>query len=143
MKTRTLLLLAVASGLIILVAGSIKLFLIADDEPSPHLAIGASGTAGDMSVTVTSVDQVDGQTFVGVRLVGADDADGASSWVLGVVGEQLRPLAPPSSIGPACSATTAVVAVDCVLAFRTDKSPGVLRYERAGQTLRWDIESPD
>ena len=143
MKTRTLLLLAVASGLVILVAGSIKLFLIADDEPPAHLVIGGTGTIGDMTVTVNSVDHLDGQTFVGVRLVGADDPDGAESWVLGTVTEQLRPLAAPVAIGPRCAATSASEPVDCVLVFRTDETRGVLRYERAGETLRWDIVAPD
>lgn len=143
MKTRTLLLLAVASGLVILVAGSIKLFLIAEEKPPAHLVVGASGRAGDMTVTVRSVDRADGRTFVGVRLIGADDPNGAESWILGVVGEQLSPLTPPTAVGPACGATRATEPVDCVLAFATDQSPGVLLYERAGETLRWDIVASD
>ncbi len=139
MKTRTLLLLAVASGLIILIAGSIKLFLIADEKAPPHLAVGETGTIGDMSVTVQGVDRGDGQTFVSIRLVGADDPDGALSWVFGTGSEQLRPLAPPSSVGTGCGATDETEPVDCVLAFLIDDGVGVLRYERAGETIRWDI----
>ena len=138
MKTRTLLLLAVASGLVILVAGSIKLFLIADDDPPAHLVVGESATVGDMTVAVLSVDRAGGETYVGVRLQGVDDPDGATSWVLGVVGDQLRPLAPPPSVGPACSSTSAAEPTDCVLAFRTD-AVGVLTYGRADETIRWDI----
>lgn len=138
MKTRTLLLLAVASGLVILVAGSIKLFLIADEKPPAHLAVGEGDTIGDMTVTVLSVDRIDGETYIGVRLEGVDDPDGATSWVLGVVGDQLRPLAPPPSVGPACGATSAAAPTDCVLAFRTD-AVGVLTYGRADETIRWDI----
>lgn len=138
MKTRTLLLLAVASGLLILVAGSIKLFLIADEKPPAHRAIGESGTIGDMTVSVLTVDRVAGETYIGVRLEGVGDPDGATSWVLGVVGEQLRPLAPPASVGPSCGATSAAEPTQCVLAFRTD-AIGVLTYGRADETIRWDI----
>jgi hypothetical protein len=138
-KTRTLLLLAVASGLVILVAGSIKLFLIADDEPPAHLSEGETGRAGDMDVTVTGTRRADGQTFVTVRLAGVDDADGATSFVLGVVGEQLHPLAPPASIGPPCAATRATEDTMCVLAFPTDQTPAVLTYGRADETIRWDL----
>lgn len=138
MKTRTLLLLAVASGLIILLAGSIKLFLIADEKPPAHLAVGEAGTIGDMTVTVLSVDRVGGETYVGVTLVGVDDPDGAMSWVLGVVGEQLRPMTPPSSVGTGCQATSVDEPTECVLAFRTS-AIGVLTYGRADETIRWDI----
>ncbi|MEO6123552.1 MAG: hypothetical protein ABIR32_07550 [Ilumatobacteraceae bacterium] len=138
MKTRTLLLLAVASGLVILLAGSIKLFLIADEKAPAHLVLGETGKIGDMTVTVLSVDRSGSETYISVRLVGVDDPDGATSWVLGVVGEQLRPLAPPTSVGPACEATSADTETDCVLAFRTT-AIGVLTYGRADETIRWDI----
>lgn len=138
MKTRTLLLLAVASGLVILVAGSIKLFLIADEKPPKLHAVGDSGTIGDMTVSVLTVDRVAGETYIGVRLEGVDDADGATSWVLGVVGDQLAPLSPPPSVGPACGPTSATEPTECVLAFRTD-AVGVLTYGRADETIRWDI----
>lgn len=138
MKTRTLLLLAVASGLVILIAGGIKLFLIADEKPPTLHEVGESGTIGDMTVTVLTVDRVAGETYIGVRLEGVDDPDGATSWVLGVVGDQLRPLAPPASVGPACAETSAAQPTECVLAFRTD-AVGVLTYGRADETIRWDI----
>jgi hypothetical protein len=136
-KTRTLLLLAVACGLAILVAGSIKVFLIADDKPPPHLAVGQSGTIGDMTVTVQSVRQAGTQTLIGVRLGGTVDPDGGLSFVYGTGGRQLQPEAPAAG-DPPCGAT-AVEPADCVLAFATLDIPGVLRYQRADETLRWDI----
>lgn len=140
MKTRTLLLLAVASGLVILIAGGIwlVLFVIANENPPVLLEVGESATIGDMTVSVLTVDHVAGETYIGVRLEGVDDPDGATSWVLGVVGDQLGPLAPPASIGPACEATSAAEPTECVLAFRTDAG-GVLTYGRADETIRWDI----
>src|SRR3954451_13342201 len=123
-KTRTLLLLAVACGLAILVAGSIKVFLIADEKSPPQLGIGESATIGDMKVTVDSVERRNGQTLVSVDLVGVDDPDGATSWVLGVLGSQLKPLEPPSQAGAPCGATTKSTPTDCVLAFATDEAKG-------------------
>ena len=141
MKTRTLLLLAVACGLAILVAGSIKIFLIADEKTPPQLAIGESAKVGDMKVTVDSVERRNGQTLVSVELVGVDDPDGATSWVLGVLGSQLKPLDPPADAGRRCGATDKSSPTQCVLAFPTDETKGILRYVRAGQTARWDISA--
>jgi hypothetical protein len=138
-KTRTLLLLAVGCGLIILVAGSVKVFLIADDTTPAHLRIGQGATIGDMRVTVSSVHRTATQTLVSVELQGVDDDDGALSFVLGTGSKQLAPVEPSGDDGEACGATSADAATTCVLAFDTVEAAGVLRYQRAGETLRWDI----
>ncbi len=139
MKTRTLLLLAVGCGLIILVAGSIKVFLIADDSTPAHLSIGTTAKVGDMTVTVQSVRPVGDQILVDVQLIGVDDDDGATSFFYGIGQKQeLRPVAPAT--GVACGATRATTVTDCVLAFDTATSSGVLRYVRSGSApVRWDI----
>lgn len=139
MKTRTLLLLAVGCGLIILVAGSIKLFLIADDKPPVHLAVGQSGQAGDMTVAVQSVRRTATETLVEVRLVGADDIDGALPFTYNTGAKPLPPQGPPAGEGTRCAATSVTTPTVCVLAFETTRVPGVLGYQRAGETLRWDI----
>ena len=141
-KTRTLLLLAVGCGLIILVAGSIKVFLIADDTAPSHLHVGESATIGDMRVTVSSTRRTTTQTLVEVELQGVDDEDGARSFVLGTGSKQLEPVDPPAGEGEPCGATSAGRTISCVLAFDTADAAGVLRYERAGETLRWDIVAP-
>ncbi len=138
MKTRTLLLLAIASGLLILIAGSIKLFLIADEKAPSRLAVGDSATIGDMNVTVRDVSRSDGRTYVRVRLGGVDDPDGAESWRLIVDGQEVPGSTPPARVGAPCAATQADKPVDCVLSFDTT-SPGVLSYLRADELLRWDI----
>ena len=139
MKTRTLLLLAVGCGLIILIAGSIKLLLVADDVQPTHLAVGQSADIGDMDVKVVSATRSADLTLVTVELIGVDDAYGARSWVLGSSDGQLRPESPPAGVGAACSATKALTLTQCVLAFRTVAATGVLRYERDDETRRWDI----
>ncbi len=140
MKTRTLLLLAVACGLVILVAGSIKLFLLTDETPPPHLAVGQSTQIGDMRVRVLSAQRRNDLMLVSVELVGADDANGATTWVFGAgANANLLPVAPPADAGSACGATKAAEPTTCVLAFRTTDARGVLRYERAQEHRIWDI----
>jgi hypothetical protein len=92
-------------------------------------------------VTVVSARHTADQTLVDVALTGADDSDGATSFIYGIGSEQLHPVAPPAESGTACAATTAGSVTRCVLAFDTAESQGVLRYDRAGETLRWDITS--
>ena len=138
-KTRTLLLLAVGCGLAILIAGGIKLFLVADEKQPAHLTIGESAKVGDMTVGVKSASLEDGQLLVSVELVGVDDTDGALSWIFGNGSEQLSPQAPAAGAGEPCGATHEDTPTACVLAFLTDDAQGVLRYERGGDTARWDI----
>jgi hypothetical protein len=139
-KTRTLLLLAVGCGLIILLAGSIKLFLIADDDSASNLAVGASGVVNGMTVTLESVQRTADQTLLGVSLVGLDDPYGARRFEFGIVGERLKPnLAASDDGGDTCGATSEVSPTHCVLVFDTTVAPGVLIYERDEDHLRWDV----
>lgn len=139
-KTRTLLLIAVTCGLVILIAGSIKLFLLSDSKAPVHLSLGESTTIGDMRVKAVSAERRNDMTLITVELVGVDDADGATSWVFGAGGNgQLRPLAPPADVGQKCGATSATVPTRCVLAFATNAPRGVLSYDRAGDKRLWDI----
>lgn len=133
--------LAVACGLVILVAGSIKLFIISDEKSPAHLSIGVSTTIGDMRVMVVSAERRNDMTLIMVELVGADDPDGATTWVYGAGGDaQLRPLDPqPGYAGKKCAATSVAIATRCVLAFATNAPSGVLSYDRAGEKRLWDI----
>ena len=138
MKTRTLLLLAVGCGLIILIAGSIKVFLIADDTSASNLTVGSSGEVNGMTVTLDSVRRTADQTLLGVSLIGVDDPYGALSFDLGTIDGHLKPQPPPPGDGEACAATSKQTLTHCVLAFDTTVVPGVLIYER-DDDLRWDI----
>ena len=140
MKTRTLLLLAVGCGLIILVAGGIKLFLIADDTSASNLTVGGSGKVNGMTVTLESVRRTATQTLLGVSLIGVDDRDGVGGrFTFGIVGAQhLKPTTPPPGEGQACTTTSKETLTRCVLAFDTTVVPGVLIYER-DDVLRWNV----
>lgn len=139
-KTRTLLLLAVGCGLVILIAGSIKVFLIADDTAPAHLRVGQTAKVADMSVTVESVHPGDGQTLVDIAISGVDDEDGSATFFYGIgASKELRPVAPTTNAGTACAATARGSVTNCVLAFDTAVTEGVLRYERGGEKARWDL----
>ena len=138
MKTRTLLLLAVSCGLIILIAGSIKLFLVSDATAPAHLALGTATTIGDMTVSVESFEQQTEFVVVTVTLVGVDDEDGAKPWLFGDGNVLVEP-SKVSEIQPACKVTKKTELVRCKLAFRSASGQGVLTYSRAGEVRRWDI----
>jgi hypothetical protein len=55
-KTRTLMLLSVVCGLLIVVAGGIKLLQVASDRTDiPVLALGDDALVGDMNVSVDAI----------------------------------------------------------------------------------------
>lgn len=140
MKTRTLLLLAVACGLVILVAGSIKVFLVADADPPTFLGIGDTGRAGDMDVELVGVQFVDDQALATVSIGGVDSTNAGAAFGLLVDSVRLDSTAPRSeSADEPCAVTVATAQVTCVVAFDTGEDHGLLLYDRAGETVRWEI----
>lgn len=138
MKTRTLLLLAFACGLAILVAGGIKLFQVAKDAPRVDLlTYGEPGQAGDMHVVVSAVDTSGELTLVHVSMRGVEGADALAGWRLRADGKVREPVALPVDAGTPCTTTMADTDLDCVVAFpHTDTLQAVV-YLRAGAQLQW------
>jgi hypothetical protein len=133
-RTRTLLLLAVACGLVILVAGVIQLLRIAgQDEASPAAAIGEPVRVGDVTVTVDGLTEQAGRAVVALQLGGVDDPDGTDDFRLVVPGASLR------ATDDDCDGTT-VVPRSCSLTFAVgdaDPSSRVLLYRRGDEQARW------
>ncbi|HTH07700.1 MAG TPA: hypothetical protein VL916_17605 [Ilumatobacteraceae bacterium] len=139
MRTRTLLLLAVGCGLLILVAGSIQLLRIATQDETELLGIGDTGSAGEAVVEVRDYDResVDGFDLVEVTLSGVDDPQGLDSFTLRAPGEKFA----VSNDVTGCVAFTAAP-TECTLAFATgDISAGdrQLVLERGGDKVVWDL----
>jgi hypothetical protein len=136
MKTRTLLLLALACGLAIMLAGAVLLIqLSSQDDAAPPVAIGDAGVAGDMTVIVDDSTERGGVLDVVVRIGGVDDPDGADGFRLIAAG---RAVAPAAGDG-LCRATTAAEQ-RCTVRFEIGDPEGasrVLFYERGDVTLRW------
>lgn len=141
MRTRTLLLLAVSCGLAILLAGGIQLFRLSNqDEPAPPLAIGATGSAGDATVTVHDVDATNSALVVTVTLGGVDDPDGLDGFSLVAPNTRIAPDI-ETTVGGACTGFT-VAEVTCTLSFPTEGLTGTdrqLLLIRAEDQVRWKL----
>ena len=134
MRTRTLLLLAVACGLVILLAGGIQLLRVGgQQQTSTVLATGEPGKAGDVTVVLQSSSTSDSELVAKVRIGGTDDPDGLDGFTLVGPG---RVVAVTSS---SCDGI-AVAERDCDLTFSTSALQGSSRqliFHRADDQLRW------
>jgi hypothetical protein len=138
-RTRTLLLLAVACGLVILVAGVVQLLRIAaQDEPAPAVRVGEPVEIGDLAVTVEDFAESGGRALVELELAGVDDPEGTAEFRLVVPGASLRPVITAPG---ACGGTT-VAEQRCTLTFDVadaDGSSRVLIYRRGDERARWEL----
>jgi hypothetical protein len=138
-RTRTLLLLAVACGLVILVAGVVQLLRIAgQDEAPPAASLGEPVEVGDLTVTVDGFRERDGRGVVELELGGVDDPDGTNDFRLVVPGASLR------AVEDECAGTTVAPRV-CSLTFDLSETEGtsrVLLYRRGDERARWELSSP-
>ncbi len=143
MRTRTLLLLAVACGLVILLAGGIQLLRVSGDVPrGADLSVGDTAQAGDMKVTVVSVDATDSTLEVDIRVGGVDDPAAIDGFRLIVPGAALAPFLPAGSDAASSDRCVAVTVVEqtCTLAFPTADVQGsarVLLLRRGEDQQRW------
>ena len=158
MATRKLIVAALCCGLAILLAGGLWLVATAssnDSTTSPLLSIGESATVGDLVITVTRSDLVDGAlaTVVDISLSsesgGAVD-DLASGWAaLSPTGEQLSLVAPPplpSGAPPLCAAATVAPGAtqECLLFFgsgegATSSTGYTVVYKSAEGSAAWVV----
>ena len=138
MRTRTLLLLAVACGLAILVAGAVLLLRVVNQESKRAADVGSVVKVGDMAVTVEHVDERLDAVLVAIEIGGVDDPSGTEAFRLVVPGKVLLA---DATAGDHCGATTVQVQ-PCVLAFRLPADAGssrVLLYQRGDERVRWDL----
>ncbi len=134
MRTRTLLLLAIGCGLVILLAGGIQLLRVGgQQETSTLLDTGEPGKAGDVTVELVSSSIEASELVAVVRVSGTDDPDGLDGFTL--VG--------PGKVVAVTSSTCdgiAIAAIDCTLRFTTSDLQGTARqliFHRADDQLRW------
>jgi hypothetical protein len=140
MRTRTLLLLAIMCGVVILVAGGAQLIRLTEQEQTAtQLDVGEQGQAGDVVVTVRSAaSDINGSaslTRIDIEIGGVDDPQGLDGFTLVGVGQVAQ-------VDPATSTCAAIeVGVQrCELAFDTTAFPSGARqlvFRRAETQLRW------
>jgi hypothetical protein len=141
MKTRTLLLLALACGLAIMAAGAVFLVQLSRQaDAAPPVPLGVATVVGDMRVVVADAVEHDGVVDVTVTIGGVADADGASGFRLIASGRARSPEV--TSVADRCGATT-IAQQRCTIRFDVSGSGGgsrVLVYERGDDRARWVLD---
>lgn len=139
MKTRTLLLLSVVCGLLILLAGGVKLFQVATDRTDVDvLALGETALVGDMNVVVLGIDNSDAGVVALVEMSGVGGAAVLDGWSMLGDGELRDPSGAVAD--GACDATTKVPddgAIRCALRFPAVDAEQYVAYQRGGELRRW------
>ncbi len=134
MRTRTLLLLAIGCGLVILLAGGIQLLRVGGQQQSAKLlSLGEPGKAGDVTVQLASSSVRGASLIASIRIGGTDDPNGLADFTL---------VGPGKVVAVTSSTCTGITAqqVDCSLTFDTSTMVGTSRqliFHRADQQLRW------
>ena len=106
MSTRKLILWALVCGALILVAGGAKLFQTTQQPVKVQLLeLGESVTLGDMTVSVTSLRDIDDRTLVDVTMVGVAEAQAMDGWKLLAAGKVTDPMLLPLGAGAECTLT--------------------------------------
>lgn len=159
-KTRTLLLLSVACGLLILLAGGVKLLQVASDDPAvPVLSLGEVATIGDMTVSVSAIDPDGGVVTVLVSMSGVPGESALEGWRLLGDGQVSEPLGGDPSGGSAessndssnefpnefpndtaCTRDTVLSDADtlrCSVRFGSVETVQAVAYVRAGEQRQW------
>lgn len=142
MRTRTLMLLSVLSGLAILLAGGVLLVqLVNRAEVVAPSAVGATVRVGDMRVIVEGSREVPGPQGTGTHEV--DIAIGGVEDPTGSAGFRLLAAARPAPLVRDCGPIEIAVQ-RCTLVFSVTDTEGSrqLFYERGDQTARWVLVAP-
>ena len=138
MSTRKLILWALVCGVLILVAGSAKLFQTAQKPVEVQLlALGDSVTLGDMTVSVTALRDIDDRTLVDVTMVGVAEAQAMDGWKLLSAGKLTDPVLLPVGAGTECTLTQLEKTLVCTVAFPVSEGTRTVAYVRAGEQRQW------
>ncbi len=131
MSTRKLILWSLVCGVLILVAGSVKLFQSAE-------SVGQETEIAGMTVSVESVEVTADRTLVTVTIGGVEGVDATEGWKLLAGGEASEPV---EGIGEGQWCTTTTVQVQrCVVAFPPSSGTPAVFYYREGDNRQWAIE---
>ena len=141
MKTRTLLLLSVGVGLVILLAGGVLLLQLANESAAVEPAdVGETVQVGDVEVIVIGVEESSTVFSVDVVVGGVDDD--ISSFSLATGDTRLEP--EMSTSDGRCTEIT-VAEQQCRIEFDVASSDGsnrVLVLRRGDQQRNWVLETP-
>ena len=138
MSTRKLILWALICGVVILFAGTAKLFQTSQKPVEVQLlALGDSVTLGDMTVSVTALRDIDDRTLVDVTMVGVAEAQAMDGWKMLASGEVSDPVMLPVGAGTECTLTKLAETLTCTVAFPVSEGTRTIAYIRAGEQRQW------
>ena len=138
MSTRKLILWALICGVVILVAGTAKLFQTSQKPVEVQLlALGDSVTLGDMTVSVTALRDTADRTLVDVTMVGVAEAQAMDGWKILAAGEVSDPVMLPVGAGTECTLTKLAETLTCTVAFPVSEGTRTVAYIRAGEQRQW------
>jgi hypothetical protein len=138
MSTRKLILWALICGVVILIAGTAKLFQTSQKPVEVQLlALGDMVTLGDMTVSVTALRDTADQTLVDVTMVGVAEAQAMDGWKMLASGEVSDPVMLPVGAGTECTLTKLAETLTCTVAFPVSEGTRTVAYIRAGEQRQW------
>ena len=138
MSTRKLILWALICGVVILIAGTAKLFQTSQKPVEVQLlALGDSVTLGDMTVSVTALRDTADRTLVDVTMVGVAEAQAMDGWKMLASGEVSDPVMLPIGAGTECTLTQLDETLVCTVAFPVSEGTRTVAYIRAGEQRQW------
>ena len=138
MSTRKLILWALLCGVLILIAGTAKLFQTSQKPVEVQLlALGDSVTRGDMTVSVTALRDTADRTLVDVTMVGVAEAQAMDGWKMLAAGEVSDPVMLPVGAGTECTLTKLAETLTCTVAFPVSEGTRTVAYIRAGEQRQW------
>jgi hypothetical protein len=138
MSTRKLILWALICGVVILFAGTAKLFQTSQKPVEVQLlALGDSVTLGDMTVSVTALRDIADRTLVDVTMVGVAEAQAMDGWKILASGEVSDPVMLPVGAGTECTLTKLAETLTCTIAFPVSEGTRTIAYVRAGEQRQW------
>ena len=138
MSTRKLILWALICGVVILIAGTAKLFQTSQKPVEVQLlALGDSVTLGDMKVSVTALRDTADRTLVDVTMVGVAEAQAMDGWKMLAAGKVSDPVMLPIGAGTECTLTQLDKTLICTVAFPVSEGTRTVYYIRAGEQRQW------
>ena len=138
MSTRKLILWALICGVVILIAGTAKLFQTSQKPGEVQLlALGDSVTLGDMKVRVTALRDTADRTLVDVTMVGVAEAQALDGWKMLASGDVSDPVMLPVGAGTECTLTQLDETLVCTVAFPVSEGTRTVAYIRAGEQRQW------
>ena len=140
MKTRNLIILSICCGLMIVLAGGFKLFQVtANRTEVPVNKLGVAATIGDMTATVTTIEESPAGISVAIQMSGVAGDSVIEGWRLLGDGKVLEPSG--AVLEGACDASTKVpdagASVQCLLRFPSVEAVQAVAYTRAGEQRQW------